>query len=693
MTKKKIIFSILSLIIVITCSIGVFSCYRVVENRQNEIHFNDTTILYDIFSIVYPVSYELKDGVDSDKLSQYITANQTATDMFYQNAIADGQLALPEKRNIKYYAESDSRITGNTSDALSNISNDQELQDKYQWYIRLSFDENGSLTYDSLGCDETSNQNYELIWNNYKQSSFNYLDEYDVNWQLANPTNFTIYIAVPTNIVANSNDYLADYATYYLEIANIFPFAFIAGVIVVLYTLIYPYTVEKEVGALKYPAKIKLEPLFILAAIVYTGIIVIIYGLIVDYSNGYFIDKLNAIGFNQYSGLIVAMMNVIAWSALLLLILFTTYYFKSYFKEGLINSLKNNTVCAWIIKWIKRLIDKAADFDFNNEVNKTILKIVIVNAIIVSIICCFFTFGIFFTLIYSIIIFWILKTKFQQFQNDYQVLLNAVKRLSNGDFDVEIHQDIGIFNTLGHEFTNVKNGFEKAVNEEVKSQKMKTELISNVSHDLKTPLTSIITYIDLLKNNDLDQNQQQEYLNTLDRNALRLKKLIDDLFEVAKVNSGDINLHLVPVDIVALIQQAKFELDDQFKAKQLTFKTNYPNEKITLLLDSSKTYRIFQNLLINISKYALENTRVYLDVIKRDNQVIITFKNISADEIKISEAKLVERFVQGDTSRNTSGSGLGLSITKSFTEIQHGTFTINVDGDLFKATVIFNLDK
>ena len=189
------------------------------------------------------------------------------------------------------------------------------------------------------------------------------------------------------------------------------------------------------------------------------------------------------------------------------------------------------------------------------------------------------------------------------------------------------------------------------------------------------------------------QNQQQEYLNTLDRNALRLKKLIDDLFEVAKVNSGDINLHLVPVDIVALIQQAKFELDDQFKAKQLTFKTNYPNEKITLLLDSSKTYRIFQNLLINISKYALENTRVYLDVIERDNQVIITFKNISADEIKISEAKLVERFVQGDTSRNTSGSGLGLSIAKSFTEIQHGTFTINVDGDLFKATVIFNLDK
>lgn len=284
-----------------------------------------------------------------------------------------------------------------------------------------------------------------------------------------------------------------------------------------------------------------------------------------------------------------------------------------------------------------------------------------------------------------------MKNKFKDFQKNYQVLLTAVKRLSNGDFDVEVHQDIGIFNSLGHEFTNVKNGFEKAVNEEVKSQKMKTELISNVSHDLKTPLTSIITYIDLLKNEDLDKQQQREYINTLDRNALRLKNLIDDLFEVAKVNSGDVKLNIVPVDIIALIQQAKFELEDQFNAKNLIFKTNYPDEKIILNLDSSKTYRIFQNLLTNISKYALENTRVYIDIIKEDNQVSISFKNISADEIKVSEAKLVERFVQGDTSRNTSGSGLGLSIAKSFTELQHGTFNINVDGDLFKTTVIFNL--
>ncbi|WP_279014995.1 sensor histidine kinase, partial [Thomasclavelia cocleata] len=343
----------------------------------------------------------------------------------------------------------------------------------------------------------------------------------------------------------------------------------------------------------------------------------------------------------------------------------------------------------WLFQNINKLINKVSSFDINDDINKIILKIVLVNCLIISIICCFFTFGIFFSLIYSTILFVILKNKFNEFKNDYDILLNAVKRLSNGDFDVEINQDIGMFNSLGTEFTNIKNGFEKAVNEEVKSQKMKTELISNVSHDLKTPLTSIITYVDLLKNDNLSPNKRNEYIETLDRNSLRLKNLIHDLFEVSKANSGNIKLNFVNVDLVALIQQTKFELTDKFNEKNLTFKTNFPEEKIILSLDSSKTYRIFENLLINISKYALENTRVYIDIINHKDEVKIIFKNISADEIKVSEDELVERFIQGDTSRNTSGSGLGLAIAKSFTELQNGIFKVNVDGDLFKAIVIF----
>ena len=308
---------------------------------------------------------------------------------------------------------------------------------------------------------------------------------------------------------------------------------------------------------------------------------------------------------------------------------------------------------------------------------------------VISIICCFFAFGIFLTIIYSIILFIILKNKFEAIKHDYQILLSSVQRLSNGDFDVEINQDLNLFNSLKTEFTNIKDGFEKAVNEEVKSQKMKTELISNVSHDLKTPLTSIITYIDLLKEENLSSDKRNEYINTLDRNAFRLKNLIDDLFEISKANSGNIQLNIVNVDIVALIQQTKFELTDNFIGKNLTFKTTYPKEKIILQLDSQKTYRIFENLLINISKYALENTRVYIEVIDQNDKVEIIFKNISANEIKINANELVGRFIQGDASRNTSGSGLGLAIVKSFTELQNGIFKVEIDGDLFKAIVIF----
>lgn len=688
MNKKKLLFSILTIFILLISSIGVYSCYQITKNGNEAIDFNQNSILYDILDTVYPISYEI-DNVGKENINRYITANKMTTDAFYRNNILYNLERLDKKKNIIYYATNNNNILLNTNDNLANIQNDKNLQKKYQWYVQLSFNENGLLTSNSLGNEKSANQNFELIWNNYKQSSLDYLHYDGSDWTLNNPSNLTIYLAVPQNIITESHDAIA-YEYYDLAIENIIPIATCAIVVICIYTLIYPYEIEKEIGIFKYPAKIKLEPLAILITMAFTGMIVIIYSLIADFSNGYYLAQLNSIGLTNYSDTIIAIGNIITWMGLLYLVMFTTFYLKSYFKEGFINSLKKNTICAWILKTIKHLIYKAINFDFDDNLNKTVIKIVLVNFGIISLICCFFTFGIILAFLYSVILFYILKNKLKMFQKDYQVLLTAVKRLSNGDFDVAINQDIGLFNPLGREFTNVKNGFEKAVNEEVKSQKMKTELISNVSHDLKTPLTSIITYIDLLKTKTLDKKQQQEYLDTLDRNALRLKHLIDDLFEVAKVNSGDVKLNLVPVDIIALIQQAKFELEDQFNAKNLIFKTNYPDEKIILNLDSSKTYRIFQNLLTNIGKYTLENTRVYIDIIKEENQVVITFKNISANEIMVSKAKLVERFVQGDTSRNTSGSGLGLSIAKSFTELQHGTFDINVDGDLFKTTVIFN---
>lgn len=219
---------------------------------------------------------------------------------------------------------------------------------------------------------------------------------------------------------------------------------------------------------------------------------------------------------------------------------------------------------------------------------------------------------------------------------------------------------------------------------------MKTELISNVSHDLKTPLTSIISYTDLLKNEDITKEQQKEYIEILDKKSKRLQTLIEDLFEASKASSGDINFNIDDVDIVSLVKQTLVELDDKIKEQSLIIKSNMPNDKLILRLDSQRTFRVFENIIVNITKYALENSRVYIDIIDFEDKVEISFRNISKEEIDFTSTEITERFVRGDKSRNTEGSGLGLSIAKSFVELQGGKFDIIIDGDLFKVIIIFD---
>lgn len=218
---------------------------------------------------------------------------------------------------------------------------------------------------------------------------------------------------------------------------------------------------------------------------------------------------------------------------------------------------------------------------------------------------------------------------------------------------------------------------------------MKTELITNVSHDLKTPLTAITTYIELLKKEDITEEERRSYIDTLERKSLRLKVLIEDLFEVSKANSNNIVLNKMELDVVNLIKQVSIEHVDKMKERGLELKWNVPEEKVLLMLDNQKTYRIFENLFVNVVKYAMPNSRVYLEVRKKASLVEIILKNMSADEIHISGDEITERFVRGDSSRNTEGSGLGLAIAKSFTEAQGGEFHVEVDGDLFKVVILF----
>ena len=260
-------------------------------------------------------------------------------------------------------------------------------------------------------------------------------------------------------------------------------------------------------------------------------------------------------------------------------------------------------------------------------------------------------------------------------------------QMSEGNLKYEPQKSLGLFEPVKEDLVQIRNGFDKAVQEEVRSHKMKTELITNVSHDLKTPLTAIITYVNLLKEKNLTEEQIQSYVDTRDKKSLRLKRLIEDLFEVSKANSGNVQLNLQTCDLANLIKQCFYELEGQFEEKKLTTRLSMPEGKILLKLDSEKTYRIYENLFNNIVKYAMSGTRVYLSMVEEKDTVVVTVKNITEAELYVPAEELTERFVRGDASRGSiEGSGLGLAIARSFTEIQGGKFEIDVDGDLFKVT-------
>ncbi len=342
-----------------------------------------------------------------------------------------------------------------------------------------------------------------------------------------------------------------------------------------------------------------------------------------------------------------------------------------------------------IITLAKSFYQELVDFDIGSDAKKIIRRLVIVNFLILWVITLFWVWGFIPLLAYSLLIYFLMKKYVKDVQNKYQNLLWATSSIAKGDFDIALSEDFGVFESYKNELRQIQTDFKKAVSEEVKSQRMKSELITNVSHDLKTPLTAIITYINLLKEPGITDEQRQEYIATLDKKAVRLKVLIEDLFEVSKATTNNITLNYDKVDICNLLRQCYLEYEDRMEENQLQFKFLVPEEKIVLTLDPQKTFRIFENLYTNIIKYALPATRVYVIVREKEGEVEIEVKNISRTELQISPEELTERFVRGDGARNTEGSGLGLAIARSFTEIQHGSMQISVDGDLFKVLLIF----
>ena len=387
---------------------------------------------------------------------------------------------------------------------------------------------------------------------------------------------------------------------------------------------------------------------------------------------------------------------------------------KNVFNSGIYEScIKKSLIGKFFLKLFKKLnstFSKLISFDISNTKNRKLMLVLGINLIIVWIIVFFTSFvflyivfgmggsyslfgsvilGMCIAIIYSLFIFSYLKDRMCELEQLYMV----TDEISLGNFNQHMELNLGIFNPILEKLNSISEGFKIAVDEEIKSQNLKTELISNVSHDLKTPLTSIISYIDLLKKENDMSETQKEYIEILEQKSQRLTLLIEDLFEASKAASGNISFNKSSLDLVSLLRQTIAENENEISASGLLFKIQLPDseQKIICNLDGKRTYRIFDNLISNILKYSLPSSRVYIDVSLNMNKVLIVFKNISAYEMNFNPNDIAERFVRGDKSRNTDGSGLGLSIAKSFTELQGGEFNIYIDGDLFKVAISFEV--
>lgn len=404
--------------------------------------------------------------------------------------------------------------------------------------------------------------------------------------------------------------------------------------------------------------------------------------------------------------------NYCAWLFMGLILFWMAETAMSFFILGPVRWFKERTLTGKLARGAKRAAARTCweleQIDFNEKSTRSILKIVGINFILLTVLCSLWFYGIFGLLVYSAVLYVILQKAYGRVREKYQNLLKVTNELAEGNLDVEITEDLGVFEPFRTEIGKIQSGFKKAVDAEVKSQRMKTELITNVSHDLKTPLTAIITYVNLLKQPGITEGEREEYIQVLDRKSLRLKALIEDLFEVSKANSQTMKLNLMEVDVVSLMKQVKLELSDRLLESGIDFRFQFPEKKVMLMLDSEKTYRIFENLLVNIAKYGMPGTRAYVEIQEtelseedggrafdggehRENrgEVRISMKNISASELPKDAGELTGRFVRGDQSRNTEGSGLGLAIAKSFTEIQKGSFQVETEADLFKAVIVW----
>ena len=633
----------------------------------------------------YLTAFILAKKLEQDPKYEYITFEKGTPDNIQQDikkslnvAISTAKNLFENDGNFHYECDIQNKIT------LKNF--DVNIKKKDTRYYETLDSNTLNATDDIVNLINANSEKY------YEYCSGTYYcgGEPFPGYTLHMPSDVVLTFYIPTVLNYDNSSLIdlleldGDQYAYFFVTASL-----ICSSIIALYIFLNKYVYEKEAYIFRHVNNWLFEPAFFLFLVV-DALLASGTCILTTYSiEGTFLNILNRYHI-EFGQSIVYFTNILAWSITLFFIGLSVYWLKCQFTTSIRDWFFQRTLVGKSILYFSNKVERIISTDLSDEILKKYIIfstcLILILAFISLLNIPFFSFFIVVTALIGISVVGYKKIK--NVQDQYQDILHMTEDLSSGNFENIKPADSGLFQSLNNNIYQIKDGFEQAVKEQVQSQNLKTELISNVSHDLKTPLTGIKNYVELLNDPSISEEDKKSYLERLNQYTDRLSILITDLFEVSKANSGNIDLEYSDINIIEFMEQVCAENEELLKAKNLQLVTHLPEKDVIVSLDGNKTYRIFENLFTNISKYALENTRVFLDVKDIGNSVVITMKNTSKAPLDFNN-DITERFVRGDKSRHEAGSGLGLAIVKSFTEVQNGTFMIETDGDLFKSILSF----
>ncbi|MBP5198077.1 MAG: HAMP domain-containing histidine kinase [Lachnospiraceae bacterium] len=589
----------------------------------------------------------------------------------YEQYVKSMEYYGEDEGNLKYAIRMSNEMgVTHTFTNISDLENysDEQLTEYFGEYRRF-------FIYYPDSLDFTGNSSFT------EETIFNILRNYDY----AYPTNTMIWVGVDTNYPIHDAFYDANLAfsrvsqnsRRLLVIMLILLGMWLIDVVYLTMIMGSSSFDESEGDIILYPIdKIKTE-ILLLIGVMFAGLAIMQYP--------YFYDSaLNAnYGIWFIYGFMVSLFISLIWYSLV-----RRFRFKTLYENSLIRVLSD------VSKKVVDFSSKHVDSAFSSILNYFLF--LVINGMFLYGIYRFRdrSLGIILIIILVIIDLVVAGIRFKSTaeRND---IMDGIRRIRDGEVDYKIDNESlhGYNRELADAVNNIGEGIRKAVRTSMKDEQMKTDLITNVSHDLKTPLTSIINYVDLLKRLKIQDETANSYISILDSKSQRLKTLTEDLVEVSRISSGNINLEMGKINLFELVNQAAGEFADKFEDSGLSLFVNKKGVNMDVYVDSKRMWRVIENQLNNICKYALENSRVYVDVEEKDGNVVLSLKNISKAQMNITPDELTERFIRGDSSRSTEGSGLGLSISKSLVEAMGGSFEIVLDGDLFKAVITFPIYK